>query len=212
MLPALREGRGLREESRRVWVGAIASLLACHSPPAVPPPPSAVQGAGEWPAYGRDPGGSRYAPIDEISRDNVARLRVAWTYRTRETDSAFATRRETSLEATPLVVDGTMYLSTPLGRVIALDPATGTERWVFDPRVDRRINFGDFTNRGVSTWVDVAARSNAPCRRRIYVAVIDARLIALDARDGRPCVDFGTSGTVDLRVGLRNPPFETAEY
>jgi quinoprotein glucose dehydrogenase len=105
-----------------------------------------------------------------------------------------------------------MYLSTPLGRVIALDPATGAERWVFDPRLDRHINFGDFTNRGVSTWVDAAARPNARCRRRIFIAVIDARLIALDARDGRPCTDFGTNGTVDLRVGLRNPPFETAEY
>jgi quinoprotein glucose dehydrogenase len=197
---------------RRLPHAVIALLLACHSPPELPPPTSSTRGPVDWPAYGRDPGGSRYAPIDDISRDNVARLRVAWTYRTRETDSAFATRRETSLEATPLVVEGTIYLSTPLGRVIALDPATGTERWVFDPRVDRRINFGDFTNRGVSTWVDPGARPNASCRRRIFVAVIDARLIALDARHGRPCADFGTNGTVDLRVGLRNPPFETAEY
>ena len=191
---------------------AIAALMACQAQPALPPPPSSLPQAIEWSAYGRDPGGSRYAPIDDISRDNVARLRVAWTYRTRETDSAFATRRETSLEATPLVVDGTLYLATPLGRVIALDPATGTERWVFDPQVDRRVNFGDFTNRGVSTWVDVAAAANAPCRRRIFVAVIDARLIALDARSGRPCAGFGTDGTVNLRAGLRNPPFETAEY
>ena len=197
---------------RRLLPAAITSLLACQSTPALPPSTSATDRSVEWPAYGRDPGGSRYAPIDDISRDNVAQLRVAWTYRTREADSAFSTRRETSLEATPLVVDGTLYLATPLGRAIALDPATGTERWAFDPHVDRRINFGDFTNRGVSTWVDAGARLNAHCRRRIFVAVIDARLIALDARDGRPCVDFGTNGTVDLRVGLRNPPFETAEY
>jgi quinoprotein glucose dehydrogenase len=190
----------------------IASVVACHPAAELPPPASLGQGSVDWVAYGRDPGGSRYAPIDDISRDNVSRLRVAWTYRTREIDSAFATRRETSLEATPLVVDGTMYLATPLGRVIALDPATGAERWVFDPRVDRNINFGDFTNRGVSTWVNTATRPTERCHRRIFVAVIDARLIALDARDGRPCADFGTNGTVDLRAGLRNPPFETAEY
>jgi quinoprotein glucose dehydrogenase len=166
----------------------------------------------EWPAYGRDPGGTRYAPIDDINRENVVRLGVAWTYRTRETDSAFATRRETSLEATPLVVDGTMYLSTPLGRVIALDPVAGTERWVFDPQVDRRVQYGDFTNRGVATWLDPAARAEAPCRRRIFVAVIDGRLIAVDARDGRPCAGFGASGAVNLRSGLRNPPFENAEH
>ena len=137
---------------------------------------------------------------------------MAWTYRTRETDSAFATRRETSLEATPLVVDGTLYLSTPLGRVIALDPAVGTERWVFDPRIDRRVQYGDFTNRGVSTWLDPAVRADAPCRRRIFVAAIDGRLIALDARNGRPCDDFGVNGTVNLRAGLRNPPADSAEH
>ncbi len=191
---------------------ATGVLVACRAQPPLPPPGSALPSPIEWAAYGRDPGGSRYAPIDDISRDNVAQLRVAWTYRTREMDSAFATRRETSLEATPLVVDGTLYLSTPLGRVIALDPATGAERWVFDARVNRSINFGDFTNRGVSTWLDRAAPPDAPCRRRIYVAVIDARLIALDARNGRPCVSFGTNGTVDLRAGLRNPPSEIAEY
>ena len=197
---------------RAISLAVLASLAACQAQPALPASPASVPQTVEWGAYGRDAGGSRYAPIDDISRDNVAQLRVAWTYRTRETDSAFATRRETSLEATPLFVDGSLYLATPLGRVIALDPTTGTERWVFDPQVDRRVNFGDFTNRGISTWVDPAASANAPCRRRLFVAVIDARLIALDARAGRPCGDFGAGGTVDLRTGLRNPPFETAEY
>jgi quinoprotein glucose dehydrogenase len=96
--------------------------------------------------------------------------------------------------------------------VIALNPADGTERWVFDPRVDRSIRYGDFTSRGVSTWVDGRTAGDGACRRRIYVATIDARLIALDGRGGRPCADFGTAGTVDLRRGLRNAPFEAAEY
>src|SRR6185503_15916426 len=69
-----------------------------------------------------------------ITRENVARLEVAWTYRTGEADPRFATTKPSAFEATPIIVDGTMYVGTPLGRVIALDPATGRERWVFDPQ------------------------------------------------------------------------------
>ena len=79
-----------------------------------------------WVANGRDVQGTRYLPASEIARDTVGRLEVAWTYRTGETDPAFATRKPTAFEATPLVVDGTMFVGTPLGRVIALDPATGS--------------------------------------------------------------------------------------
>ena len=123
---------------RNVCFSLLLIAVGCHPSPPLPQATAAAQSV-EWPAYGRDPGGTRYAPIDDITRENVVRLRVAWTYRTRETDSAFTTRRETSLEATPLVVDGTLYLSTPLGRVIALDPSVGTERWVLDPEKDPRV-------------------------------------------------------------------------
>ena len=188
-------------------------LVACvrrpmPDPAALPPPAP----GDEWTAYGRDPGGSRYAPIDQISSANIGRLREAWRFRTRETEPRYATGRETSLEVTPIVVDGIMYISTPLGRVTALDPVTGMEYWTFDPRIDRQLRFGDFANRGVSTWLDPHAPDDARCKRRIYIAVIDARLIALDALTGRVCPDFGLGGTVDLRRGLRNPPFETEEY
>jgi quinoprotein glucose dehydrogenase len=172
----------------------------------------ADDGAVEWTAYGRDALGSRYAPVAEINRDNVARLGVAWTYRTGEMRPEYRTDEPTSLEATPLVVDGMMYLSTPLGRVIALDPETGRERWVFDPRVDRGVEYGDFANRGVSTWLDSAAAPGSACRRRILVATIDARLIALDAGSGKPCGGFGEGGTVTLRRGLRNMPHSADEY
>ena len=148
----------------------------------------------------------------EITRDNVNRLQVAWTYRTGETDARFATTKAPSFEATPIVVDGMMFVGTPLGRVIALDPATGQERWVFDPRIARNVPYSDFANRGVSTWLDDAAPANAPCRRRIFAATAQSQLIALDARDGRPCRDFGVNGIVDLKVGLRIPPFEPQAY
>jgi quinoprotein glucose dehydrogenase len=148
----------------------------------------------------------------EITRKNVSQLRVAWTYRTGETDSRFATTKATSFEATPLVVDETMFVGTPLGRVIALDAATGQEVWVFDPQIARNIPYSDFANRGVSTWLDAAAPESAPCRRRIFAATAQSQLIALDARDGHLCRDFGESGVVDLKTGLRIPPFEPQAY
>ena len=86
-----------------------------------------------WTANGRDVQGTRYLPSAEINRENVGRLQVAWTYRTGEAEPNFATKKPAAFEATPLVVDDTMYVGTPLGRVIALDPATGRERWIFDP-------------------------------------------------------------------------------
>ncbi|HJU73127.1 MAG TPA: pyrroloquinoline quinone-dependent dehydrogenase [Gemmatimonadaceae bacterium] len=164
--------------------------------------------AGEWPHYGRDAGGTRHSPLTQITRQNVARLEVAWTYHTGELGLQPRRGAPPSLEVTPLVVDGTMYISTPLGRVIALDPTTGRERWRFDPAVNPQGGYGDFTSRGVSTWLDVRAAPGAPCRRRIYIGAIDARLIALDAATGTRCIGFGDSGTVNLRTGLRVPPSE----
>jgi quinoprotein glucose dehydrogenase len=166
-----------------------------------------------WSAYGRDPQGTRYVPASEITRENVARLEVAWTYRTGEADDArFGTTKPASFEATPLVVDGTMYLGTPLGRVIALDPATRQERWVFDPNIRRDVTYGDFASRGVSIWLDESAPATAVCRRRIFVATAQSQLFALDARDGRPCAGFGRDGMVDLLAGLRIAPFEPEAY
>jgi quinoprotein glucose dehydrogenase len=156
---------------------------------------------GEWPTYGNDPGGTRYSPLRQIDRVNVAGLRVAWTYRTGEAGGAPA-YAHVAFEATPLMIDGTLFLSTPYNRVVALDPETGAERWVYDPRVDRTRRLSIVTSRGVSTWLDAAAAGGGPCRRRIFVATVDARLIALDAAGGTPCADFGRDGEVDLTVGI----------
>jgi quinoprotein glucose dehydrogenase len=123
-----------------------------------------------------------------------------------------AGRNAGRFEAAPIFVDGTLFLSTPLGNVLALDPETGTERWKFDAKLSLDADYGDFASRGVSTWVDTRLGRGAVCRRRIFVAPVDARLIALDAATGKPCGDFGTVGQVDLTVGLRNPPAYKGEY
>jgi quinoprotein glucose dehydrogenase len=187
------------------WIAA-AAVLAGIALAAQPPVELA------WPANGRDLEGTRYLPASQITRENVSRLQVAWTYRTGEADPGFATRKPTAFEATPLVVDGIMYIGTPLGRVIALDASTGRERWTFDPKIARDVPYGDFATRGVSTWLDEAARVDAPCRRRIYVATAQSQLISLDARNGQPCPGFGANGFVDLKAGLRIPPFEPQAY
>ncbi|MEO8451695.1 MAG: pyrroloquinoline quinone-dependent dehydrogenase [Gemmatimonadota bacterium] len=192
--------------SRRMIV-ASAFALTCTLGLAAQQP-----AARDWPNYGRDPGGSRFSPLAQITGHNVAQLEIAWTYHTGEADIRGKRGGDRPFETTPLVVDGTMYLTTPLGKVIALDPATGAERWKFDGKVDASSGFGDFTNRGASTWLDPNARAGSPCRRRIFIATIDARLIALDAADDRRGAGFGIEGTIDLRAGLRIPPFERAAY
>ena len=161
----------------------------------------------DWPAYGGDAAGHRFSTIDQITAANVSGLKPVWVYRTGD-----LLRRNGRFEATPILVDGTLYVSSPLARVSAIDPATGAERWTYDPMIDLHGSYGDFANRGVATWLDRTAAPGAACRRRIYVGTVDARLIALDGATGRPCDDFGTHGTIDLTHDLLNAPEETGEY
>jgi quinoprotein glucose dehydrogenase len=156
---------------------------------------------------------SQFSAISQIQRDNVAQLQVAWTYRTGEPVTPLPDRgKPPAFEPTPIYADGLLYIGTPYGKAIAIDPETGKERWAFDARINREGNYGDFANRGVSTWLDSQAEAGAPCRRRIFFASIDARLFALDAATGTPCAGFGDKGMIDLTVGLRRGPDYVGEY
>jgi len=100
------------------------------------------------------------------------------------------------------MVDNTLFLSTPVNRVIALDPVTGTQQWVYDPAADLDVGYSEgFISRGVSYWA-AGHPTDEACERRIFLGTIDARLVALDADDGTPCVDFGDSGHVRLDVDV----------
>lgn len=157
----------------------------------------------DWPAYGRDPGGSRYSPLAQITRTNVHRLEVAWTYRTGElADARRAPWRNATFEATPILVDDTLFFCTTFSRVVALDPETGAERWAFDPKIERSTPRSELACRGVSTWIDASAPKGSPCARRIFIATVDGRLIALDSSTGAPCSGFGVAGHVDLTRGV----------
>ena len=157
--------------------------------------------SGDWPAYGRDAGGSRYSPLTEINRDNIHQLKTAWTYRTGAEEVKAASAKNAAFESTPILVDGALYLTTPYSRVIALDPATGAERWTYDPQVPLNRRYSEQTSRGVSTWPAAGDRRKAS--RRIFVATIDARLIALDAATGKTISGFGANGQVDLKRDVR---------
>jgi quinoprotein glucose dehydrogenase len=148
----------------------------------------------EWPSYGGDLGGSRYSTAKSINSANVSKLKQAWIYNTGALARAGKQKSKIAFEATPIFIDSTLYLSTPLNRVIALDPETGKEKWSYDPDVDVTRNFSEVTSRGVSYW---------PAGKRIFFGTIDARLIALDARTGKKAADFGKGGEVDLREGIR---------
>lgn len=156
----------------------------------------------DWPAYGGDPGGTRYSPLTKINPGTIGDLRVAWTYRTGEFGQNARDGDETTFEVTPILFEGRLYLSTAFGKVIALDPTTGTEHWSFDPKVRRDRGYSEVTSRGVSAWRDVTNEGPTTCAARIFIGTIDARLIALDATDGRQCADFGDHGTVNLATAV----------
>lgn len=168
---------------------ALLSLLAAAG---------RAQQAG-WPTYGGDPGGRRYSAAKQITRANVARLQPAWTF-SLSAQEVVPPHRSGSFEATPILFDGLLYVSTETDRVIALDPATGAQRWAWDADIDWDRRFG-VTSRGVASWTDSASGAES-CARRIFLGTLDGRLVALDAADGRPCADFGANGAVDLTQGV----------
>jgi quinoprotein glucose dehydrogenase len=161
-----------------------------------------------WPTYGDDPGGTRYSPATQINRANVTHLQVAWKFQTgalpHDPDDL---DRKAAFEATPILVEGKLFLSTPFDHVIALNPVTGSKLWEFDPKLELPHGASEVTSRGVSAWRDPSAKAGQPCALRIFIGTLDARLIAIDGETGKPCTDFGTGGEVDLTDGvkLRDP-------
>ncbi|MGD9853342.1 MAG: pyrroloquinoline quinone-dependent dehydrogenase [Planctomycetaceae bacterium] len=163
--------------------------------------PAAVgQTAGEnvdWISVGGDRGCMRYSTLDEIDRENVARLEIAWTYHTGELDRD----PPKTIECTPLVIDGAMYVSTAYSRVVALDAASGMPWWQFDPLRDypsKHPLASGGVNRGVAYWSDGQPRGE----RRILHGTADGRLFSIDARTGQLDPEFGDGGIRDLRTEL----------
>ncbi len=184
--------------------GAALAFLICAP---------AVHAADDgWPVYGGDAGGTRYSTAKQITRANVGALRVAWTYHTHALDTPSALDQKVAFEATPILVDGMLLLTTPFNRVIALDPATGAEIWSYDPKVDRAHGYSEVTSRGVAAWTDERAPVGAPCKLRVFEGTIDGRLLALDGKTGKLCADFGAAGMVELTRGVGFGPEFRGDY
>lgn len=170
-------------------------------PPLVIPGNQPAQTA--WDQWGATAGGTRYTDAGQIVPGNAMHLKVAWRYSTgelgRRPESMLA---DSTSETTPILAAGSLVTCTPFARVIALDPATGREKWVFDPKIDPNFKLPDqYICRGISQWRDASSPPTAPCATRIVLATVDMRLIAIDAVSGRACPGFGAGGTVKIDPG-----------
>jgi quinoprotein glucose dehydrogenase len=195
--------------TRYALIAGCALLQGCDNPPApvqLSPGPTA-----DWPTWAGTPGGGHFSPLDQITARNVAALEVAWTHRSGDVregpdlqDDGIDMKTvlpDSAFQATPIVVERTLYYCTPFNRVFALDPETGAERWHFDPQVD--MSNKPITNcRGVSSWIDTTLAVGAVCRHRIFAPTLDARIIALDGVTGKPCADFANSGQLELAKNM----------
>lgn len=181
--------------TRRSFGQGLGLGLALRAGPSCSTP----QDRGEWADWGRDSQGTRYSPLDLINRANVAELALAWTHHSGEISDGTRNPTRTAYECTPLMADGTLFVTTPYNRVLALDPESGEERWSFDPRLDLSKRYNLWANRGVGLW-----RNGS--ERRLLHGTLDGRLIALDAGSGKPRQDFGEGGVVEVGVRLTSPP------
>jgi len=187
----LREEISLRIRTRGAAVVALAcsALFAGIAAADIPPPPpsegaAAVDGAriigadrepGNWMSHGRTYAEQRYSPLDQINTANVKQLGLAWSY---------DTGGNRGHHATPIVVDGVMYVTAPWSIVIALDPRTGKELWTYDPAVPKeygKFACCDVVNRGVAVW-----------QGKVYTGTLDGRLVALDAGTGKVAWEIDT--------------------
>ena len=161
-----------------------------------------------WQYYGRTPDGHRFAPFDQITKENVGKLQVAWTFRTGD-----ITGKGAEDQSTPTQVGDSVYICTPYDKVFALDADTGRQRWRHDAKGPdskvwnrcRGVAYYDAQAYALAhpeaAVTQVAAKAQL-CAQRLFIGTSDARLIALDAATGQPCPGFGNAGAVDLKVGM----------
>jgi len=193
--------------SRERWLRPMVAIALLCCPVSLLAAPDSG-----WPAYGGDEGGTRYSPLTEITPANVGALRVAWTFRTGELGQGVKDWSRYAFEVTPILYDGTLYLTTSSTDVVAVNAVDGTVRWRHDSQSRKDLHYSDGVSRGVSLWVDEASPPGAVCHARIYAPTLDARLLALDAATGTACADFGEHGAVNLLSDVRSQFKEGDEW
>ena len=211
-----------------VSVACLAVLTATSGPAAAQ---RGAPTNGEWPTYGGDLGGTKYSPLDQIDRDNFDDLEIAWRWQSADAFISLDTpgggewwadsqlifdellRRDpnlwreaqspylTNLKATPLMVGGRLFINMPTSQVASIDATTGTTLWIYNPKTyetGTTTMSARWNQRGVAYWSDGPAREN----ERILFGTGNGYLICVDAKTGRPCLDFGEDGWVDLVADL----------
>ena len=159
--------------------------------------PAMMRTGADWPAWGGTDSSQRYTPLTQINRDNVGQLERAWTFRTGDLPE-----ERWGAETTPLKVGDTVYLCSARNKLFALDAATGQQRWTYDPQVaDINIPY-TAACRGVTYHARAGADAAQPCATKVIEGTLDGRIIAVDARTGRPCPAFGQNGAVDIKEGM----------
>ena len=192
---------GRRKWWLRGWLAGLF-LMACALRPVGA---QVLAPVGEWWAYGADAANTKYSPLDQVTPTNFRDLEIAWRWTSISTDVTRQRQdlRVNQLRATPLMVDGLVYVSTALGQVAALGAGTGALAWSYDPRSYERIDPSEtvgWQHRGVSYWHDTGSDD-----ARVFIATRDLRLIALHARTGALYPSFGDHGIVDLSTTLGRP-------
>jgi quinoprotein glucose dehydrogenase len=141
--------------------------------------------------------GTKYSPLTQINKQNVAKLEPAWEYHTGDLPPSDLKKSFFAFEDQPSLIEGNLVVCSTSRRVIALDPKTGKQRWVFDPNSAQKGERTGFLKcRGIANWVNKSAPADAVCKSRIFLGTADYRLISIDARTGKPCADFGDKGVV----------------
>ena len=178
-------------------VGLLTTLLLLMATPARDS--QAAPANTSWEHWGGDAAGTRFSPLQQITPQNVERLIEAWQFHTGDLTRPATLMARTKFEVTPLLVDDSLIVCTPFNDVIALDPGTGAQRWRYDLHASAALRPANrWTCRGLAFWRDDQAEASAPCAHRIFMGTNDARVIALDPRNGQPCRGFGNDGEVRL--------------
>lgn len=156
----------------------------------------------DWKHWGNTTHGDRFAALDQINKQNVNQLEVAWTAHTGDIPQSNGSGAED--QNTPLQIGDTLFVCTPYSKVLALDVDSGKEKWRYDskataPNWQRCRGLGYYEDAQAAT---VPAAQPAACPRRLFLPTTDARLIAINADNGQPCADFGDNGSVDLSVDM----------
>jgi glucose dehydrogenase len=150
---------------------------------------------GEWQTYGGDPGGSKYSPLDQINRKNVSQLKPVWIFDAGDFSDGKAYPGRSAFEATPLLIDGVLYVNTPFHRLFALNPETGDVLWQFDSKFDRSTRVTLYQSRGLAYWEDGSTK-------RLILADQMARMFSIDPKTGKLDPSFGDNGVVNLKKGM----------